>query len=94
MSEDEYENKFKSIDAIRDILHWYGARKNFHIVLTDWDDDEQLMPETLAISPAHPEVENYRNITGAIESIIDWLDSGRDFDIALTPTDPFIVNLN
>lgn len=88
-------NKFKSIDAIRDILGWYGAQRDFHIVLTDWApelDDEP--PQTIPISPSLPDYENNRNIASVIENIIFWLDDGRDFDIMLSPTDPFLVNLN
>lgn len=88
-------NKFKSIDAIRDILGWFEAERNFHVVLTDWApelDDEP--PRTIALGPALPPFQNYRNIASIIERIIRWLDAGRDFDITLNPTDCFLVNLN
>lgn len=88
-------NKFKSIDAIRDILMWHGARRDFHVILTDWAPDlDDEPPCTVPVSPSLPESENHRNIAGIIEHIIFWLDDGRDFDIMLAPTDPFLVNLN
>lgn len=88
-------NKFKSVDAIRDIFEWFHENRNFHVVLTEWDDEyEDDSAKTIAISPFLPPYVNHRNITHAINRIIAWLDAGRDFDITLNPTDPFLVNLN
>jgi hypothetical protein len=88
-------NKFKSIDAIRDILAWFESRKTFHVMLTDWAPEfDDTPPAVVAIGPSLPQTENFRNITCVIHRIIGWLDAGRDFDITLNPTDPFLVNLN
>jgi hypothetical protein len=88
-------NKFKSIDAIRDILCWFEARRYFHVILTDWAPElDHTPPRAVAIGPTLPQGENYRAIARSIENIIFWLDSGRDFDITLNPADPFVVNLN
>jgi hypothetical protein len=88
-------NKFKSIDAIRDILSWHGKGKNFHVTLTDWATGLDEEPSrTIAIGPSLPPLHNHRNITTIIGNIIAWLDSGRDFDIILHPTDQFQLNLN
>ena len=88
-------NKFKSVDAIRDIFDWFHENRNFHVVLTNWNlDQEGDEPRTIAISPFLPPYVNHRNIIHAINRIIAWLDSGRDFDITLSPTDPFLINLN
>jgi len=88
-------NKFKSLDAVRDVLSWFGDKKSFQVILTDWDpefDDE--LPPAIPLSPALPEVVNHKNMTIVVDSIIKWLDAGRDFDISLVPTDRFAVNLN
>lgn len=90
-------NKFKSIDAIRDLISWFEEGKDFVVSLTDWTDpqaDEERRERKVSISPWLPQAENHRNLLDVIGSIIYWLDTGRDFDIVLQPTDRFDVNLN
>jgi hypothetical protein len=90
-------NKFKAIDAIRDLIAWFEEGRDFLIVLTDWsvpEDDLGRRERTIAISPWLPVAENHKNLIDTIGSIIYWLDMGRDFDITLQPTDRFQVNLN
>ena len=90
-------NKFKAIDAIRDLISWFEEGKDFIVSLTDWTDphaDENGRERKIAISPWLPCAENHKNLIDTIGSIIYWLDTGRDFDITLQPTDRFEVNLN
>ena len=90
-------NKFKAIDAIRDLIAWFEEGRDFLIVLTDWsrpEDESARSERTIAISPWLPAAENHKNLIDTIGSIIYWLDMGRDFDITLQPTDRFQVNLN
>lgn len=88
-------NKFKAIDAIRDLISWFEEGRDFKVGLNDWTPPEAGDRErTIAISPWIPQAENHRNVVDVIGSIIYWLDTGRDFDISFTPTDRFDVNLN
>ena len=89
-------NKFKSIDAIRDLIAWFEEGKDFVVTLTDWTPPDEAggKERKVAISPWLPQAENHKNLIDAIGSIIYWLDTGRDFDICLTPTDKFKANLN
>lgn len=88
-------NKFKAIDAIRDLISWFEEGKDFTIGLNDWSPEEdQGQERRVAISPWLPQAENHRSVVDVIGSIIYWLDTGRDFDITFTPTAKFDVNLN
>jgi hypothetical protein len=88
-------NKFKAIDAIRDLISWFEEGRDFTVGLNDWTPPESGDRErTISISPWIPQAENHRNLVDVIGSIIYWLDTGRDFDISFTPTDKFDVNLN
>ena len=89
-------NKFKAIDAIRDLIAWFEEGRDFVVTLTDWTppDEENGKERRIVISPWIPQAENHKALIDAIGSIIYWLDTGRDFDIALTPTDRFQPNLN
>ena len=89
-------NKFKAIDAVRDLIAWFEEGRDFVVTLTDWTppDHSQGKERKVAISPWLPQAENHKNLIDAIGSIIYWLDTGRDFDICLTPTDKFKANLN
>ena len=87
-------NKFKTIDAIRDVLGWYREGREFAIDLTGWDGP--LEPEEIGspvdrdhirfvVSKWTPPKENNRAVLGAIGHILSWLDDERPFDIALVP---------
>ncbi len=88
-------NKFKAIDAIRDLISWFEEGKDFTIGLNDWTPEEdQGQERRVSISPWLPKAENHRNVVDVIGSIIYWLDTGRDFDITFSPTTKFDPNLN
>ena len=88
-------NKFKAIDAIRDLISWFEEGRDFVVGLNDWTPPEESGRERkVSISPWLPNAENHRNVVDVIGSIIYWLDTGRDFDITFTPTNKFDVNLN
>jgi hypothetical protein len=89
-------NKFKAIDAIRDLIAWFEEGRDFVVTLTDWTppDDENGKERRVTVSPWIPQAENHKAIIDVIGSIIYWLDTGRDFDIALSPSDRFQANLN
>ena len=80
-------NKFKTIDAIRDVLGWFREGREFAIDLTGWSDeeppgeDERLRFEVTRRSAG----ESNRSVLGAIGHILSWLDSEKPFDIALVP---------
>lgn len=89
-------NKFKAIDAIRDLIAWFEEGKDFVVTLTDWTPPDQSTGKErrVSISPWLPQAENHKNLVDAVGSIIYWLDTGRDFDISLTPNERFKANLN
>ena len=88
-------NKFKAIDAIRDLIAWFEEGRDFEVGLNDWTPpDEEGQERRISISPWLPHDENHRNVVDIIGSIIYWLDTGKDFDITFTPTNRFDVNLN
>ncbi len=97
-------NKFKSIDAIRDLIAWFEEGRDFNVTLVDWsapepDPDAPPAPaerneRRVSVSPWRPAAENHKNLIDAIGSIIYWMDTGRDFDIVLQPTDRYQANLN
>ena len=82
-------NKFKTIDAIRDVLGWYREGREFAIDLQGWSDaepsgeDEHLRFDVTRRRSG----ETNRSVLGAIGHILQWLDSERPFDIALIPKD-------
>ena len=88
-------NKFKAIDAIRDLIAWFEQGKDFEVGLNDWTPIEtQAAERAVEISPWRTPAENHGKIVEVIASIIYWLDVGRDFDISLTPIHRFDINLN
>lgn len=88
-------NKFKAVDAIRDLISWFEEGRDFEVMLNDWNPDGgEARERRVPISPWLPQAENHRNVVDVIGSIIYWLDTGRDFDISFTPTKRFDVNLN
>jgi len=87
-------NKFKAIDAIRDLISWFEEGRDFEVGLNDWTPPEGDRERRVSISPWLPHAENHKNVVDIIGSIIYWLDTGRDFDISFVPTDRFDVNLN
>lgn len=88
-------NKFKSLDAIRDILDWFDLDKNFYVSLTDWAPEMlDIAPRTVSFGPVQPSIENHKNLRVIVQRIINWLDEGRDFDITLSPKDPFVIHMN
>ena len=88
-------NKFKAIDAIRDLVSWFEEGRDFEVLLNDWSPPEEEQQERrVPISPWLPAAENHRNVVDVIGSIIYWLDTGRDFDITFSPTNRYEVNLN
>ena len=82
-------NKFKSVDAIRDILAWHAEGCGFSIQITDWGSEalEPLDEIEVEVSPLRLEHQTNKLLLRAIESIVNWLDHGRDFDISLRRTD-------
>lgn len=80
-------NKFKTIDAIRDVLGWYREGREFVIDLTGWGEElpEDSQQMRFVVSKWTPQKENNRAVLGAIGHILSWLDSERPFDIALIP---------
>jgi hypothetical protein len=82
-------NKFKTIDAIRDVLGWYREGREFAVDLTPLErpaasEERGLRFEvTRFTAPA----ENNRSVLGAIGHILNWLDGERVFDITLIPRD-------
>jgi hypothetical protein len=82
-------NKFKTIDAIRDVLGWYREGREFAIDLTGWSEDEPPgEDERLRFEVTRrPQTENNRSVLGAIGHILNWLDNERPFDITLIPRD-------
>jgi hypothetical protein len=81
-------NKFKTIDAIRDVLGWYREGREFAIDLTGWGEDEaHAERERLRFEVRKGTGENNRSVLGAIGHILSWLDSEKPFDITLIPKD-------
>jgi hypothetical protein len=80
-------NKFKTIDAIRDVLGWYREGREFAIDLTGWADEEvEDGDQHLRFDVTRRRnSETNRSVLGAIGHILQWLDSERPFDIALIP---------
>ncbi len=80
-------NKFKTIDAIRDVLGWYRDGREFAIDLTGWNEDEPPGEDErlrFEVGRRH-QIENNRSVIGAIGHILSWLDSEKPFDIVLIP---------
>ena len=64
-------NKFKAIDAIRDLISWLEEGRDFMVGLNDWTPPEEDGQERkIAISPWLPAAENHRNAMDVIASII------------------------
>jgi hypothetical protein len=82
-------NKFKTIDAIRDVLGWYREGREFAVDLTDQEaakkkEREQMRFEVTRFTAS---AENNRSVLGAIGHILNWLDGEKVFDITLIPRD-------
>lgn len=82
-------NKFKTMDAIRDVIGWYQEGRDFDVAL---QGHEGLAQNLSASSELRYEVsrwvqpsDNNRSILSAIGSILNWLEDERPFDILLTP---------
>ncbi|MHC4829502.1 MAG: hypothetical protein ACYTFT_03980 [Planctomycetota bacterium] len=85
-------NKFKTIDAIRDVLGWFREGREFAIDLTGWGQtgiDPDGSHLRFVVSKWTPAPDNNRSILGAIGHILSWLDDERPFDIALIPKPSF-----
>jgi len=81
-------NKFKTIDAIRDVLGWYREGREFAIDLQGWEDELEPPDEDhvrFVVSKWTPPKENNRAVLSAIGHILSWLDAARPFDISLVP---------
>ena len=82
-------NKFKTIDAIRDVLGWFREGREFVIDLTNWETEAAAAPVDdnlrFVVSKWTPAPENNRAVLGAIGHILSWLDAARPFDISLIP---------
>ena len=80
-------NKFKTIDAIRDVLGWYREGREFAIDLTGWSEEEPPgEDERLRFEVTRRKVgDTNKSVLGAIGHILSWLDSEKPFDIALIP---------
>src|SRR5438445_12955352 len=70
-------NKFKTIDAIRDVLGWYREGREFAVDLTAMEGqktkekDDSLRFEVTRYTASS---ENNRSVLGAIGHILNWLD--------------------
>ena len=87
-------NKFKTIDAIRDVLGWYREGREFAVDLTAMEgakakDKEREKDDNLRFEVTRytASSENNRSVLGAIGHILSWLDGERVFDISLVPRD-------
>ncbi len=87
-------NKFKTIDAIKDLIGWLREGRDFTVVLKDWSEEDATSESTVRVSQWFPTAENHRNVIDTIARIISWLDLGKPFDITLTPKRSFEINLN
>jgi hypothetical protein len=83
-------NKFKTIDAIRDVLGWYREGREFEVSLVGWSDAEPPAADgelTFEITRVSTPGEANRKVLGAIGHILSWLDKEKPFDIALIQRD-------
>jgi hypothetical protein len=83
-------NKFKTIDAIRDVLGWYREGREFSVDLVATDrKHEHGVEERLRfrVTRFSASAENNRSVLGVIGHILSWLDDERVFDITLIPGD-------
>ncbi|GIW72013.1 MAG: hypothetical protein KatS3mg102_1555 [Planctomycetota bacterium] len=89
-------NKFKTIDAIRDVIGWYREGREFSVDLSGPAPEQaEAGPQPTAaggsrrlrfrVSKWVPQAENNRAVLGAIGHILHWLDTEQPFDIALIP---------
>lgn len=80
-------NKFKVLDAIRDVVSWFDDGKEFLISLRDLGegDSDQGPEHVFEISQAAKLRDATHCIVESIACIIGWLDRERVFDIALSP---------
>ncbi|RME74675.1 MAG: hypothetical protein D6776_04805 [Planctomycetota bacterium] len=81
-------NKFKTIDAIRDVMGWYREGREFFVDLCGREpagDDDRPRRLRFRISRWTSAGDNNRSVLGAIGHILAWLDEELPFDIALVP---------
>ncbi len=79
-------NKFKSMDAIRDLFDWHREGRDFTVHLSVEGAERGTLPETaLEISPWNRKEKNQLHLLQAIEQMVRWLDRGFAFDITLAP---------
>ncbi len=88
-------NKFKSMDAIRDLLDWHREGRDFMVHLSVEGEQRGELPEIqLHISPWLRDEQNRLHLLQAIEQMVRWLDRGLAFDIALSPQQSVPTFLN
>jgi hypothetical protein len=82
-------NKFKTIDAIRDVLGWFREGREFTVDLrtVPGPGEDGLDHVKFDVTRFTANAENNRSILGAIGYILSWLDDERVFDITLIPRD-------
>ena len=82
-------NKFKTIDAIRDVLGWYREGREFAVDLTNLTVPGEAEKDQMRfeVSRFTASTENNRSVLGAIGHILNWLDGEKVFDITLIPRD-------
>lgn len=80
-------NKFKTIDAIRDVIGWYREGREFAVDLTDIEAAKEKEPMRFEVKRYTASSENNRSVLGAIGHILNWLDGEKVFDITLIPRD-------
>ncbi len=78
-------NKFKTIDAIRDVLGWFREGREFTVALHSFADPAEHV--RFDVSRFTASSENNRTVLGAIGYILSWLDDERVFDITLIQRD-------
>ncbi len=80
-------NKFKTIDAIRDVIGWYREGRDFVVDLSAPPSPEGREHGRLRfkVTRWRSQGENNRSVLGAIGHILSWLDAEKPFDIALVP---------
>jgi hypothetical protein len=80
-------NKFKTIDAIRDVIGWYREGREFAVDLTDQESAKEKDRMRFEVTRYTASSENNRSVLGAIGHILSWLDGEKVFDITLIPRD-------
>ena len=82
-------NKFKLIDAIRDIIGWHMEGRSFTVMVRDTELGEDDAEEhRFELSPVRVTMNGQDQIIELIACIISWLDAGRIYEIVLVPRSP------